>query len=121
MRLSFIGIEDVPMIEPGDDLAQIISDAVLAMGEALQADDVIVIAQKVISKAENRYLDLRSVTPSADAVALGLEVDKDPLEEIKKSAVATAQVQNMVAGLNPLLDDFEIRSHAPTSRATRSM
>jgi len=78
MRLSFIGIEDVPMIEPGDDLAQIISDAVLAMGEALQADDVIVIAQKVISKAENRYLDLRSVTPSADAVALGQEVDKDP-------------------------------------------
>ena len=78
MRLSFIGIEDVPMIEPGDDLAQIISAAVLAMGEALQADDVIVIAQKVISKAENRYLDLRTVTPSAAALALGLEVDKDP-------------------------------------------
>ena len=66
------------MIEPGDDLAQIISHAVLAMGEVLQADDVIVIAQKVVSKAENRYLDLRTVTPSAAALALGLEVDKDP-------------------------------------------
>ncbi|NQV66349.1 MAG: coenzyme F420-0:L-glutamate ligase, partial [SAR86 cluster bacterium] len=78
MRLSFIGIEGIPMIEPGDDLAQIISHAVLAMGEVLQADDVIVIAQKVVSKAENRYLDLRTVTPSAAALALGLEVDKDP-------------------------------------------
>ena len=67
MRLTFIGIEGIPMIEPGDDLAEIISAAILAMGEVLQADDVLVLAQKVVSKAENRYLDLRSVTPSAAA------------------------------------------------------
>ena len=78
MRLTFIGIEGIPMIEPGDDLAEIISAAILAMGEALQADDVLVLAQKVVSKAENRYLDLRSVTPSAAALALAVEVDKDP-------------------------------------------
>jgi len=78
MRLSFIGIEGIPMIEPGDDLAQILSAAVRAMGEELGADDVLVIAQKVVSKAEDRYLDLRTVIPSAAALALALEVDKDP-------------------------------------------
>ncbi len=51
MRLTFIGIEGIPMIEPGDDLAEIISAAILAMGEVLQADDVLVLAQKVVSKA----------------------------------------------------------------------
>src|SRR6056297_2641586 len=43
------------------------------------------------------------------------------LQEVEQSTVAAAQIQDVVAGLDPLLDDFEIRSHAPTSRATRSM
>jgi coenzyme F420-0:L-glutamate ligase/coenzyme F420-1:gamma-L-glutamate ligase len=66
------------MINPGDDLAGLISEALARMGEQLLADDVLVIAQKVVSKAENRYLDLRTVTPSEEALALALEVDKDP-------------------------------------------
>lgn len=66
------------MIEPGDDLATMICDAVLASGETLEDDDVLVIAQKIVSKAENRYLDLATVTPSAEAIALAREVDKDP-------------------------------------------
>jgi coenzyme F420-0:L-glutamate ligase/coenzyme F420-1:gamma-L-glutamate ligase len=78
MKLGFIGIEAMPLINPGDDLASLISDAVAGMGESLQANDVLVIAQKIVSKAEDRYLDLRHVTPSAEAYALALEVDKDP-------------------------------------------
>jgi len=78
MNLSFIGVEAIPLVNPGDDLARLICDAVAGMGESLQADDVLVIAQKVVSKAEDRYLDLRTVTPSAEAQALAQEVDKDP-------------------------------------------
>ena len=78
MKLTFLGVDGIPMVEPGDDLASMIHDAALAMGEPLRNDDVVVIAQKIISKAENRYLDLSTVTPSAEAEALAVEVDKDP-------------------------------------------
>ena len=66
------------MVQPGDDLAVLILDALTEMGEALTDDDVIVLAQKIVSKAENRYLDLRTVTPSEEACRLAREVDKDP-------------------------------------------
>lgn len=78
MKLTFTGIEGIPLVQPGDDLVGQIIDAVQAMGESIQDDDVIVIAQKVVSKAENRYLDLRTVTPGPEAEALAVEVDKDP-------------------------------------------
>jgi len=78
VELRLIGVPGIPMVQPGDDLTGQIIAAVAAMGEEILADDVIVIAQKVISKAEGRYLDLRTVTPSQEAIKLGLEVDKDP-------------------------------------------
>ena len=78
MRLSFIGIENIPMIEPGDDLVSITLAGLETMGESLIDNDVLVFAQKVISKAENRYLDLSTVTPGPEAIQLGREVDKDP-------------------------------------------
>ncbi len=78
MKLTFTGIDGVPMIEPGDDLVQIICDAINSVGEPLLDDDVIVIAQKIVSKAEDRYLDLRTVEPTDEAIRLGEEVDKDP-------------------------------------------
>lgn len=78
MNLTLIGVAGVPMVQPGDDLVSQIVDAVQAMGESIQQDDVLVFAQKVISKAEGRYLDLRQVTPTAEAIALAKEVDKDP-------------------------------------------
>lgn len=78
MKLCFTGIENMPMIEPGDDLVEQIVVALQSMGEELQNDDILVIAQKIISKAENRYIDLRTVEPTAEAITLGEEVDKDP-------------------------------------------
>ena len=66
------------MVEPGDDLVDQILTALTASHETLQQNDVLVIAQKIISKAEGRYLDLREVTPSEEAIRLGAEVDKDP-------------------------------------------
>ena len=78
MKLTFIGVENIPMVQPGDDLVTLIEQGLESMGEALQNSDVIVIAQKIISKAEDRYLDLRKVEPSDEALKLALEVDKDP-------------------------------------------
>jgi len=78
MNLSLTAIPDLPMVEPGDDLVSQIGNAIEAMGEQLLDDDVLVLAQKIVSKAEGRYRDLRDVVPSPEASAIGLEVDKDP-------------------------------------------
>ncbi|MEX2365723.1 MAG: coenzyme F420-0:L-glutamate ligase [Pseudohongiellaceae bacterium] len=78
MKLTLTGIENIPLIQPADDLVTIIIDAVQGMGQVLRDDDVLVIAQKVVSKAENRYLDLATVEPGDEAKKLAKEVDKDP-------------------------------------------
>lgn len=78
MELSFCGLAGFPMVEPGDDLAQFIIDAIRDNKRQLQDGDVIVIAQKVVSKAENRYLDLRTIEPSERAIELSKKVQKDP-------------------------------------------
>jgi len=66
------------MVEPGDDLVDQILTCLQKQGEALLDGDVLVLAQKVVSKSENCYLDYSTLTPSAEAVSLASEVDKDP-------------------------------------------
>tara|TARA_R110002110_G_scaffold51230_1_gene150590 strand:+ start:2016 stop:2786 length:771 start_codon:yes stop_codon:yes gene_type:complete len=78
MDLRLFGIPGIPMVAPGDDLVDLILTALLDSGETLQQDDVLVLAQKVVSKAEGRYRDLRDIVPTPEAEALGIEVDKDP-------------------------------------------
>ena len=73
-RLELFAIPGLPMVQPGDDLAALIVDRA---GE-LRDRDVLVIAQKIVSKAEGRSIDLATVTPSTRAVALAAEVGKDP-------------------------------------------
>ena len=58
MELRLFGVPGLPMVEPGDDLVDQILTALTASHETLQQNDVLVIAQKIISKAEGRYLDL---------------------------------------------------------------
>ncbi len=76
--LTLTAIPDLPPIEPGDDLAAILIDGLARAGIAPTACDVLVVAQKVVSKAENRYRDLGAVTPSDRARDLARAVDKDP-------------------------------------------
>lgn len=78
MKLTFLGVENIPLVTPGDDVLSLIVAGLDSMGESLEADDVVVIAQKVISKAEGRYVNLNDVEPSEAALALGEEIDKDP-------------------------------------------
>jgi coenzyme F420-0:L-glutamate ligase/coenzyme F420-1:gamma-L-glutamate ligase len=78
MRLTLTALPGILAIEPGDDLAGAIALAVTRADERLRDGDVIVVAQKVVSKAEGRYVDLRQVEPSPRARALAAEVGKDP-------------------------------------------
>lgn len=66
------------MVSPGDDLVGLIIDSAVASDLEIRNDDVIIIAQKIVSKAENRYLDLNTVIPSEEAKQLAVEVDKEP-------------------------------------------
>jgi coenzyme F420-0:L-glutamate ligase/coenzyme F420-1:gamma-L-glutamate ligase len=77
-RLELIPLEGFPLVHPGDDLAQLIIDGLNDNDLALQADDVLVIAQKIVSKAEGRYVRLADVTASAAALSLAEQADKDP-------------------------------------------
>lgn len=76
--LTLTAIPDLPPVEPGDDLAAILIDGLARAGIAPAARDVLVVAQKIVSKAENRYRDLGAVTPSDRARDLARAVDKDP-------------------------------------------
>ncbi|CAL8978385.1 Coenzyme F420:L-glutamate ligase [Rhodoplanes serenus] len=75
-RLDLVALPGLPLIRPGDDLAGLLASAVIAVGGAAPGD-VLVLAQKIVSKAEGRYVDLAAVAPSAAAEALAAETDKD--------------------------------------------
>jgi coenzyme F420-0:L-glutamate ligase/coenzyme F420-1:gamma-L-glutamate ligase len=77
-RLELIGIEGIGEIRPGDSIGSLICDACARERVDIIDDDVLVVAQKIISKAEGRVVSLASVTPSARARELGLELDKEP-------------------------------------------
>jgi coenzyme F420-0:L-glutamate ligase/coenzyme F420-1:gamma-L-glutamate ligase len=78
MAVTITGIEGLPEINPGDDLARMIVQACAAQGVALQNDDVITVTQKVVSKSEGRFVDLETIEPSALAVELATNWEKDP-------------------------------------------
>ncbi len=77
-QLTITGLTGVPLVKAGDDLAAIALAAYAATGLAPADGDVLVIAQKIVSKAEDRMVDVATVEPSAQAIALAVEVDKDP-------------------------------------------
>ena len=76
--IELIAVPDVPAVAPGDDLAALIAERLAGAAIALRDGDVVVLAQKIVSKAEGRIVDLADVTPSPEAEALAREVEKDP-------------------------------------------
>jgi coenzyme F420-0:L-glutamate ligase/coenzyme F420-1:gamma-L-glutamate ligase len=74
--LELFAPSDLPMVRQGDDLVALIGAALAAY--APRDGDVIVVAQKIVSKAEGRTVEVASVVPSDSAVALAAEVGKDP-------------------------------------------
>ncbi len=77
-RLELLALPGLPMVRAGDDLAALIEAGLARAGLALRHDDVLVLAQKIVSKAEGRSVALASVTPSAEAQELAGRVQKDP-------------------------------------------
>ncbi len=77
-RFEIFAPECFPLVEPGDSLPRLILDTLQQEQISLQQGDVLVLAQKIISKSEDRYVDLASVQPTTEADRLALKCDKDP-------------------------------------------
>jgi len=76
-RLELLAVPGLPMVRAGDDLVALVLQHAAAAGIALHDHDVVVLAQKIVSKSEGRTVQLADVSPSPRAVALALEVQKD--------------------------------------------
>ncbi len=77
-NITLIALADFPRVEPGDDLGSLIASSLIDNGLTLEVGDVLVLAQKIVSKAEDCYVCLDDVVPSADALELARKADKDP-------------------------------------------
>ncbi len=78
LSLSLKTVPGIPLIKPGDNLAGIIFESIEKARLQLTDNDVLVIAQKIVSKAENRIVYLDKVTPGEEAIQLAAQADKDP-------------------------------------------
>jgi coenzyme F420-0:L-glutamate ligase/coenzyme F420-1:gamma-L-glutamate ligase len=76
--VALVALPDVPLVRPGDDLAELLIDAVERADLVPRRRDVFVLAQKIVSKSEGRYVDLADVSPSPRACRLAAAAGKDP-------------------------------------------
>ncbi len=77
-EMTLFAVPGLPLIGPGDDLVQLIVERLDQMGRTLQDGDILVIAQKIVSKAENRLVRLADVTPGEQAREVAARTEKDP-------------------------------------------
>ena len=77
-KLELIPLGNFPRVEPGNDLAALIVNSLLDSELQLVDGDVLVLAQKIVSKAEGRYVKLADVIPGERALELAAQADKDP-------------------------------------------
>jgi coenzyme F420-0:L-glutamate ligase/coenzyme F420-1:gamma-L-glutamate ligase len=78
VTLTAVALPDIGMVQPNDNLVEIILGGLTSAGYSLQNGDALVIASKIVSKAEGRFVDLRTVAPSPQALELADETRKDP-------------------------------------------
>jgi coenzyme F420-0:L-glutamate ligase / coenzyme F420-1:gamma-L-glutamate ligase len=95
--ISLVALEGIPEVVPGDDLAGLIAAALAAAGIGLVDDDVLVVTQKVVSKAEGRVVELASVTPSSEAMEWAAQWAKDP-RQVELVLQESAEVLRMAPG-----------------------
>lgn len=76
--MHLFAVPGLPSIQPGDDVAALIADHLAAAGEPLQPCDILVIAQKIVSKAERRLVRLADVQATVQAEEIAEVVGKDP-------------------------------------------
>jgi coenzyme F420-0:L-glutamate ligase/coenzyme F420-1:gamma-L-glutamate ligase len=78
MNLVLTAVPGIPEIRPGDDLAAIIVERVRTAGLTMAVGDVLVICQKIVSKAEGRFVSLADIRPGTEAVEIATRCGKDP-------------------------------------------
>ncbi|MGB1140019.1 MAG: coenzyme F420-0:L-glutamate ligase [Halioglobus sp.] len=76
--LQLFPLAGFPLVEPGDDLPALVAQSLADNALGLEDGDVVVVAQKIVSKAEGRYVALADIEPSAEAQKLAARADKDP-------------------------------------------
>jgi coenzyme F420-0:L-glutamate ligase/coenzyme F420-1:gamma-L-glutamate ligase len=78
-RVEVVALDGIPEIRPGDDLGALIGDAIAAQPDLLplRPDDVLVVTQKAVSKAEGAVVDLTAVEPRPEAVEFAARWDRD--------------------------------------------
>ena len=76
--VEILAVPGIPLVRKDDDLVALIGDGVTRGGIVPRGGDVFVLAQKIVSKAEGRMVDLATVTPSAKAIELARQIQKDP-------------------------------------------
>jgi coenzyme F420-0:L-glutamate ligase/coenzyme F420-1:gamma-L-glutamate ligase len=76
-RVELIGVTGIPEVEAGDDLASMIVRAAVLQGTPIESGDVLVVTQKIVSKAEGRVVDLKDVSPSPRAREIARESGRD--------------------------------------------
>ena len=99
-RVEVLALEGIPEVTPGTDLAAAIVTALEVTPGALplRADDVLVVTQKVVSKAEGAIVDLTTIEPRAEAVAFAEHWDRDPrqLEVVLREAKRVVRMEHGV-------------------------
>lgn len=76
--IQILPVKEIKEVGPGDDLAKVISDGISGCGLLAQLHDIVVVTQKIVSKAEGQFVDLDEVTPSCEACELAQQTRKDP-------------------------------------------
>src|SRR3974390_219989 len=76
--VEILAVPGIPRVAKGDDLAALIGEGVMRGGIVPRGGDVFVLAQKIVSKAEGRMVDLATVQPSTEAIELAGNVQKGP-------------------------------------------
>ncbi|HUO42538.1 MAG TPA: coenzyme F420-0:L-glutamate ligase [Methylomirabilota bacterium] len=76
--IQILGIVNMPLVKPGDNIADQIVKAAKAESIEIQPNDIIVIAQKIVSKAEGNLIDLSTIHPSSLAETIAKTSGKDP-------------------------------------------
>ncbi len=77
-KLTLLSVDDLPTIGPGDDLAALIMEALVRADVTPATGDILVVAQKIVSKSAGLFVDLRTVVPGPRAVEVARRVEKDP-------------------------------------------
>lgn len=78
MALKLTPLPEIPIVQPGDDIGKIILTSLKRARITLLDGDIIVIAQKIVSKSENRFVNLNDTTPSKKALKISQRCEKDP-------------------------------------------